>query len=75
LDAGLEGQQQLAELFALGLIEAGEELVFGGTLGVGGGGQVGGAGRAEGHDVAAAVGRVALARYVPVGLQRVEQGH
>ena len=75
LDACLEGQQQLAKLFALGLVKAGEELVFGGALGPGGGGQVLGAGRTEGHDVAAAVGRVALARHIPVGLQRVEQGH
>jgi hypothetical protein len=72
---GLEGQQQLAELFPLVVIEAGEELVLGGALGVGGGGQVGGAGGAEGDDVAAAVGRVALAGDVPVGLQGVEQGH
>ena len=75
VEVGLEGQQQLAELLALVGVEGGEELVLGGPLGVGGGGQVGGPGGAEGDDVAAAVGRVALAGHVPVGLQGVEQGH
>ena len=75
LVAGLEDQQQLAELLALAVVEAREEFVLGGALGSGGGGQVGGAGRAEGHDMAAAVGGVALAGHVPVGLQRVEQRH
>ena len=59
--AGLEGQQQLAELFPLVVVEAGEQLVLGGALGLGGGGQVLATGRAEGDDVAAAVGGVALA--------------
>jgi hypothetical protein len=75
VEVGLEGQQQLAELLALVGVEGGEQLVLGGVLGLGGGGQVSGAGGAEGDDVAAAVGGVALAGHVPVGLQRVEQGH
>ena len=75
VEVGLEGQQQLAELLALAMVKAGEELVLGSALGVGGGGEVVAAGGAEGDDVAAAVGGVALAGDVPVGLQRVEQGH
>jgi hypothetical protein len=75
VEVGLESQQQLAELLALVGVEGGEQLVLGGPLGLGGGGQVRGAGGAEGDDVAAAVGGVALAGHVPVGLQGVEQGH
>ena len=75
VEVGLEGQQQLAELLALAMVKAGEELVLGGALGLGGGGQVLAAGGVEGDDVAAAVGGVSLAGDVPVGLQRVEQGH
>jgi len=75
VEVGLEGQQQLAEMLALAMVKAGEELVLGSALGVGGGGEVVAAGGAEGDDVAAAVGGVALAGDVPVGLQGVEQGH
>ena len=75
MEVGLEGQQQLAELLALVVVEGGEQLVLGGALGSGSGGEVLAACGAEGDDVAAAVGGVALAGDVPVGLQGVEQGH
>jgi NADPH:quinone reductase-like Zn-dependent oxidoreductase len=58
VEVGLEDQQQLAELLALAMVKAGEELVLGSALGVGGGGEVVAAGGAEGDDVAA-VGRIA----------------
>jgi hypothetical protein len=75
VEVGLEAQQQLAELFPLVVVKAGEQFVLGGALGSGGGGEMLAAGGAEGHDVAAAIGRVALAGDEPVGLQRVEQSH
>jgi uncharacterized membrane protein YphA (DoxX/SURF4 family) len=40
VEVGLEAQQQLAELFPLVVVKAGEQFVLGGALGSGGGGEV-----------------------------------
>jgi hypothetical protein len=68
-----QGEQQLAELLALVRREAGEEFVFGFALGSGGAVEVLLAGGGEGDDVAAAVGRVAVAGDPPVVFEGVEQ--
>jgi hypothetical protein len=68
-------EKEAAELRALGLAEAGEQLVFGFALRLCGAFELPFTGSGECDDVPAAVGWVAFAREVAVGFERVEQRH
>ena len=60
-------------MLSLVVVEAGEELVFGVALGLRGCGQAASPFGGQGDEVAAAIGRVALAGEQAVGLERVQQ--
>ena len=68
-----EDQEESAELLALALGQAGEELVLGVALCLGRAIELPLPGRGEGYDVAAAVGWVTFACEVAVGFEWVEQ--
>jgi hypothetical protein len=70
-----DDEKEPAELRALGLGEAGEQLVFGVALRLRGAFELPFTGSGECDDVPAAVGWIAFAREVAVSFERVEQGH
>jgi hypothetical protein len=74
-DVAADGGEELAELCVLSLTQAGEERVFDGSLCGGGGVKKRGARRGDRDDVSSAIGGVAVACDVAVGLEGVQEGH
>ena len=74
-EAGLDRDQQFAQLVSLLVIETDEQCVLGFALGVGGVVEALYAGGREGHEVASSILRVAPACEQIFGLQGVQQRH